>query len=255
MPIYQKLLDIYEQSPPEKTTAYSSQQMLSLLTPNIERLATELEPELLEFQRQLLGLRDWRAIGFLTTVINFNNQYLIGKLETPEKILLEPYLRFVEEHIAIPWQRVCVAAAKYSVNDPSFVLVERSLPASLEVAESVYQQISRSFPQYVSKGGCITATRVAHSFVRDLKMFQNYIWLCLLEHNMGPIENELIDLCERVMLALGVDWEMMSLWSKIFVDDLLSRVQPAHKDLIFPYAQGLHQSFLNKRNFSAQHFS
>ena len=250
VPIYQKLLDIYEESPPETTTAYSTQQMLSLLTPNIKRLAIELEPELLDFQRQILGSRDWRAIGFLTTILNFNNQYILGKLQTSEKVLLEPYLRFVEEHIAIPWQRVCAAAAKYSVNDLSFILVEQNLSSSLEVAESVYNQIYRSFPHHVSKGGSITDPRVAHSFIRDLKMFQNYIWLCLLEHNMAPIEDELIDLCERVMIPLGVNWEMMSHWNKIFIDDLLSRTAPAQRDLLFLYTQGFHQAFLDKRNLS-----
>ena len=250
VPIYQKLLDIYEQSLPKTTTAYTEYEMSSLLTPDIEMLATELEPELLEFQRQILGSRDWRAIGFLTTVLNFNNQYILNKLQTPEQVLLEPYLRFVEEHIAIPWQRVCAAAATYSVNAPSFTLIEQNVPSSFEVAESVYHQISRSFPEHISKGGGITHPRVAHSFIRDLKMFQNYIWLCLLEHNMAPIEDELIDLCERVMLALGVDWEMMSLWSEIFVEDLLNRVEPTQKELLFPYAQGLHKAFLNKRNLS-----
>ena len=245
-PIYEKLTDIYQASIPERITAYSVKQMALLLTPNIELLATELEPELLEFQRQILGSRDWRAIGFLTTVLNFNNQFILDKLETPEKVLLEPYLRFVEEHIAIPWQRVCAGAARHSVNAPTFTVIEQNLPSSLETAERVYNKISRSFPQHVSKGGGINHPRVAHSFIRDLKMFQNYLWLCLLEHNMTPIEDELIDLCERVMIPLGVNWEMMSLWSKIFVDDMLSHVNPTHKILLFPYAQGLHEAFLKK---------
>ena len=83
-------------------------------------------------------------------------------------------------------------------------------------------------------------------------MFQNYLWLCLLEHNMAPIEDELIDLCERAMLALEVDWEKMSLWSKVFVDDMLTRLTPTQKDLLYPYAQGMHQAFLKKHEFSME---
>ena len=245
-PIYQKLLDIYQQSLPETRTAYSVQGILSLLTPNIVLLATELEPELLEFQRQILGSRDWRAIGFLTTVLNFSNQLILNKLQPSEKVLLKPYLRFVEEHIAIPWQRVCAAAARYPVNSPKILLIEQILPVSFEAAESVYNKIIRLYPYHHSKGGLITHPRIAHSFIRDLKMFQNYLWLCFLEYSMAPIEDELIDLCERVMISLGVDWEMMSFWSKVFVDDILSRLEPTQKELLFPYAQGLHQTFLRK---------
>ena len=218
------------------------------MAPNIENIATELEAELLEFQKQHLESQDWRLIGFLTTLLKINNQLILKDFLASQKILIEPYLRFIEEHVSILWQRVCASSAKYQLNSPEFAIVEQMVSAYSEITENAYRKLVQKLPHYRSKNGSLTDPSVAHSCLRDLKMFQSYLWLSLLEKNMAAIEDELVDLCAKVMPTVGVSWELSKFWSKVLEEEIHSRLTSSQKELLLTYTQGLHQAFIKKRD-------
>ena len=212
--------------------------------PDITKLATELEPVLLEFQEQHVASKDWRALGFITTQFNFTNKLLLPKLTLVEQVLLGPYLKFVEEQMALPWQRVCAAAASHQPDSPALNLVEQMFPAAAEIANTVYRQLSQLFCDHRSRRGGLGHPDVAHSCLRDLQMFQAYLWLCVLEESMTPVEQELVDLCVMVMQIVGVEWELMEQWNHLLMAELTRRVQPEQKYLLQPYTEGMEQAFL-----------
>jgi hypothetical protein len=255
--VYQKLLEVYQQQSgimvnpvagDIATGDASGQISLSLSTiPNIEKLANDIEQVLLKYQDQHIVAKDWRVLGFLTTLFNFSNKLLINQLTSVEKVLLCPYFKFLEEQVAIPWQRVCAAAARHQLGSPSLTIVAQMFPVAYEISSTVYCQLLQLFPNHRSLRGGLSHPDVAHSCLRDLDMFQAYLWLSLLEENLKPIEQELVPLCVMVMPSVGVAWEMIDKWRSVLVDEIESRVHLEHQPLLLNYTQGMEQAFFEER--------
>jgi hypothetical protein len=249
--LYRKLVEIYQN---QSVSAASSRKntegdiFQEQGIPSIEELAYALEPILMIFQEQHLVSKDWRALGFMTTQLNFSNKLIKKKLTEVEQILLNPYLKFVEEQVAMPWQRVCAAAAQYEIGSPSLNLVEQMLPASQEIAESIYHQLVELLPNYRSRRGRLSDKGVKHSCIRDLEMFQAYLWLCFLAENLSPMEKELLPLCEMVVQGVDIKWEVTQKWCQLLGDEILRRVNPQQQALLLPYIEGMQQIFFNERS-------
>jgi hypothetical protein len=79
-------------------------------------------------------------------------------------------------------------------------------------------------------------------------MFQAYLWLCLLEGSIAPIEHELVDFCVMVMTGLRVEWKMTELWNELLVEEIFARISPEQQLLLKPYTDGLQQAFLSQRD-------
>ena len=208
----------------------------------IEELAYALEPILIAFQEQQMACKDWRTLGFMTTQLRFTNKLILNKVTQEEKLLLSPYLKFVEEQISIPWQRVCVASANHDLDSPVLTLVEQMLPLAEEISQTVYHTIVELFPDYRSRSGFLNNPNVAQSSIRDLTMFQAYLWLCVLEQSLVPVE-ELVDLCFMVMEKVDVKWGVLQKWNQLLMDEVINRVNPEQKAILLPYTQGMQKAF------------
>jgi hypothetical protein len=254
--VYQRLLEVYQQqsgilvipTTRQKTTNDDQQTSLLLWTiPNIEKLVNEIEELLLTYQEQHIMARDRRVLGFLTTLFNFTNQSLISQLTSVEKVLLCPYFKFIEEYVATPWVRVCAAAAKHQLGSPALTLVKQMLPMASEISSTVYCRLLELLSNHRSLRGELGDPEVTHSCLRDLDMFQGYLWLCVLEETLKPVEQELVPLCVMVMPSVGVKWEMTDKWKRFLADEIKSRVQPEHKPLLLSYTQGIEEAFFTAR--------
>lgn len=256
--VYEKLLEIYQQPSfcatsvkgmPLAAAAINSLHgsLGSWGMPPIEELAQTLEPVLLEFQQQHIAAKNWRTLGFITTLLNFSNELIPKKLTLPEQVLIKPYFQFVEEQVALPWERVCAAAANHPLGSPALTLVEQLLPHSRDIAIAVYQRLQKLLPNHRSRRGKLTDPGITHSCLRDLEMFQAYLWLCLLEGSLAPIKHELVDLCVMVMTGVKVKWEMTELWNKVLAEEILARVTPEQALIVLPYTEGLQQAFLQQK--------
>ncbi|WP_026733747.1 hypothetical protein [Fischerella sp. PCC 9605] len=211
--------------------------------PPIEELAYTLEPTLIAFQGEHTACQDWRAIGFMTTQLKFTNKLILKLLAPVEKILLCPYFKFIEEQVAIPWQRICAASVKQELDSPTLILVEQMLLASEGISKTVYSQLVEHFPNYHSRSGNLTHPDVAHSSIRDLNMFQAYLYLCILEQSLVPIEQELLPLCKIVLEKVEVKWEILEKWMQLLIDEIIRRVKPEQNAILLPYIQGMQQAF------------
>lgn len=247
--IYTKLLELYQKADigdresNSNAAALNTVEKLPGMMPNVVGLAASLEPTLMLFQSQYISAKDWRTLGSLTTQLYFANDLLLGLLSPSERIIAAPYFKFIEEQIALPWQRMCAAAAKHDLESPAFILVEQLLPQANDIAEVVFQKLLKRFPKHSSRRGKLTHPGIAHSCIRDLNMFQAYLWLCVLQKNMTPITNELVELCIMVLPRVGVKWELIEQWNYTLVEELVNRMNSSQKVLFEPYAQALIQSF------------
>jgi hypothetical protein len=98
------------------------------------------------------------------------------------------YLKFIEEQVCIPWQRLCAVAANHLPGSPTLIMIEHLLEMSPTIAQSVYSQARQSYPHHRSRRGSLSDSGITASTLRDLNMVQGYLWLCVLEGSMEAIE-------------------------------------------------------------------
>ena len=256
--VYQKVLEVYQEQLPPSTFLAAVQQVgtvdvsvealksfvMPALEPSVvEQLATAIEPILQEFQEQHLSSSDRRTIGFMSTQFHLSSTLVLNRLSLPEQLLLSPYFKFIEEQVCIPWQRICTAACQYPTDSQVLTLVEQLLPASLEIAISVYNQAIQLYPHYRSRRGRLSEPGVKASSIRDIEMFQAYLALSVLEQNMTVVEQELHPLCVMVYPSVDVSWELVEQMIKLLVNEIFARVKPEHKSLLLPYTSAMQQLF------------
>ncbi|MBD2018127.1 hypothetical protein H6F96_29705 [Microcoleus sp. FACHB-53] len=258
--VYQKVLEIYQQqsTPPALLSAipegetldlsadvFKSEIMPRLSLLEVKHLATAIEPILLQLQSKHLSTTDRRTIGFMSTQFHLSAKLVLNRLTMPEQLLLSPYFKFVEEQVCIPWQRVCAAAAKHELNSPILALVQKLLPLSQEIAKRVYSQAVQLYPNHRSRRGGLSDAGVRTSSIRDIEMFQGYLWLCALEGNMRPVEEELLPLCMMVFPSIDVTWELVEQLLPLLVAEIQEVLLPAQMRLLLPYTQAMKQLFSN----------
>lgn len=260
--IYQKILEFYsQQSPviPAQKDIFSSvanvmdfksdanvitnSTMPLLKMPAIEKLAREFEPVLKQLREKHLSAHDPRMIGFISTQFHFSTKLVLARLTPSEQVLLSPYFKFIEEQICIPLQRVCTAAANYDLDSPALTIVQQMLPASRDIASTVYSRAGQLYPTHRSRRGRLTDEGIKASTERDLEMFQVYLWLCLLERNMTSVENELIPLCVMVFPSVDVTWKLVREMLQLLLDEIRERLEPNYQQLLLPYTQAMQQLF------------
>ncbi|NER31983.1 MAG: hypothetical protein F6J89_31345, partial [Symploca sp. SIO1C4] len=201
-----------------------SQKLLGL--PAVEQLAIALETSLMQLQNQHLLVKDQRAIGFLSTHFYFSTKLILNRFTLPEQVLLSPYFKFVEEQVSIPWQRVCAAATKHNFNSSTLAIVHQMLPASYEIASDIHRRASHLNPSHCSRRGRLKDPGVRASSIRDLEMFQAFLWLCVLEDSMASVEKELLPLSVMVFPALKVRWELVEQIMPLLAAELWTRLEP-----------------------------
>jgi hypothetical protein len=260
--VYDRALEIYaQQQPPSHFLKFidSSMELFSkvampvLVMPAIPSLVAELEPLLLRLQAEHLTAQDSRAIGFLTTQFHLSNRELCKQLSPYEVVLLSPYLKFIEEQVCIPWQRMCAAAVTHFSSSPTFALVEHLLPLCHDIAHAAYRQALVYSSQHTSRRGEFSQPEVGTSTIRDLNMIQGYLLLCVLENSMKAIEEELLPLCVMVFPAIGVTWDLVEQTLKLLVEEMLRRLDRSQQELLFPYTQSLRTLFTQARPPSNAH--
>lgn len=250
--VYDALFNVYLQQPPPKrylqfidasSTLFSKLALPSLLLPTITQLADVLEPVLLQLQDSYLNSGDQRTIGFLTTQFHLTTCEVLKQLTPCEQVLLAPYFKFVEEQVCIPWQRICAAASRHLASSPELMLVEQLLSNSHEIAEQVYNQTTEQYGHTCSRRGTFTNSDIAASTIRDLTMFQSYLWLCVLENSMAAIEDELLPLCQAVFPSVGVRWDLVEYALQLLLDQIHSRLNTTQLSLLSPYTQAFRVIF------------
>jgi hypothetical protein len=238
--LYRQVLEFYEQQSPSPASFVL---MPSLGIQAIAQLLEELEPSLQELRLQHFAAKDPRAIGFLSTQFHFTTQFLLSRLTPTEQLLLSPYFRFVEEQVCIPWKRVCQAATGYTLQSPSLSLVRQLLPQSRDIAVAVFQRADRLNPGYQSRRGALSDLGIMASSIRDMQMFQSYLWLSILEGSTASIEEELVPLCVMVYPTVGVTWELAQQGVQLLLEEIQARIQPEHVEILLPYVQAMQFSF------------
>ncbi|ESA37108.1 hypothetical protein N836_04365 [Leptolyngbya sp. Heron Island J] len=249
--LYLKLLEAYSDFLPvamaPEGESWEEMENISLDTwgiPNIVKLANALRTLLLELQQQYMLPKNWQSLGFLTTQINLTNSLLLQALTPAEQALINPYFKFLEEYVAIPWQRLCLAATNYPQDSASMTIVESMLSLATKISGTVYEKWYERFPTYNSRRGTLNHPGIIHSCIRDFDMFQVYLWVCFLEGNLSFVQQELSPICIIIFHTLGIPWEMTFEGTIFLMHEILKQLEPYQKDLVRPYTQEMINIFM-----------
>lgn len=187
--------------------------------------------------------KDPRAIGFVSMQFHYTGQMLLELLSPPERLLLEPYFKVMDDHLYMPLRATYEAAANHDYHSPRLQSVHHLLPLSTKIAHGVCKHVSRQYPGYQSYNGLLTSPTVRTSSIRDVEMFQVYLCLCVLENSIQSVQQELFPLCVMLYPRLKVSWRLVQEMLQQIGWEIHDRLPPEHAATFLPHLQTLADIF------------
>ncbi|NES99093.1 MAG: hypothetical protein F6K61_00670 [Sphaerospermopsis sp. SIO1G1] len=186
---------------------------------------------------------DPRAIGFVSMQFHYTGQMLLEPLNIVERSLVGSYFKVIDDHLYMPLQRAYLAAAQYDYDSPIISVLQNLLPASTNIANNIAKKIIELFPNHETMSGKLTDQVVRISSIRDVEMFQVYLWVCVLEGNVNIIKEELFPLCVMLYPTLKVKWDMIRQMLYLLRFEIQDRLVYEHFQMLMPYFQILSSMF------------
>ncbi|HEY9887941.1 MAG TPA: hypothetical protein V6D02_06030, partial [Candidatus Obscuribacterales bacterium] len=152
---------------------------------------------------------DARVIAFVSMQFHYTGQLLLGHTHRAQQPALELYFKAIDDYLYMPLSRAYRAAAHHPYSAPQLKAVQRLLPNSSKIAHKIADQVVTAFPHYHSYSGPLASSLVRASSVRDVEMFQTYLWVCVLEGDAAIVQQELFPLCVMLYPVLNVRWELV----------------------------------------------
>ncbi len=223
-PLYEKALEIYtEQVAPSQLA-----RVIGIAIGAVRKKYTQNDP---------------RIIGFVSMQFHHTSQLLICDLSPLEKSVISAYLKVIDDHLYMPLQRAYEAAAKHDYDSTALQAVQQLLPASTQIGKKICERVIELYPTYRSYTGLLSETVVKTSTIRDVEMFQVYLWVCALEGNIAAIQQELFPLCVMLYPTLKVQWELIRQMLHLLGQEISSRLTSKQANTLMPYFQVLWHMF------------
>lgn len=222
---------IYEQA----LSAYAEQ-----LTP--QRLCVFISSDIGSIREKYTAI-DPRVIGFVSMQFHYCGQLLLEPLSPPDRDILSHYFKVIDDHLYIPLQRFYDISAQYDYHSPVLESIRKLLPPSSEIARKISSRILDLYPNYCCHSGLLNDSTVRVSSIRDIEMFQVYLWICVLEDSIAAIQQELFPLCVMLYPPLKVRWELVRQMLHLLGNELQTRLTTQQQALFMPYFQSLWELF------------
>lgn len=251
--IYQKALEVYTQQSVSRRlavmeTACNShpidENALEVYTEQVapSQLSTVIGADI-GAMRKKYTCNDPRIIGFVSMQFHYTSQMLLETLSPQERSLVNAYFKVIDDHLYMPLQRAYDAAAKHDYDSPALAAVQNLLPVSTEIANKIVQRVMALYPAYRSYTGNLSDSTVKTSSIRDVEMFQVYLWVCALEGNISAIQEELFPLCVMLYPTLKVKWELVRQLLHLLGQEIRTRLSSAQAATLQPYFRVLWEMF------------
>lgn len=193
--------------------------------------------------RKKYTANDPRAIGFVSMQFHYTGQILQSWLSSAERMLLEPYIKVMDDHLYMPLEAAYDAAARLPYSAPALKAVRHLLPISTRIAHRVCDRVCRENPQYETYNGLLKSPQVRTSSIRDVEMFQVYLCLCVLENNFKAVQDELFPLCVILYPKLNVRWSLVQSMISLLGWEMHDRLPPDSVAVFLPFLHILNEIF------------
>lgn len=171
-------------------------------------LVRKVGPILGETRKQVTAV-DPRAIGFVAMQYHYTGKHLMEMLPEEEQENFGSYVKVLDDHLYMPLQRAYQAAADHAIDSLALQSVRLLMSMVSDIAERIVERVNRLYPCYRCYSQQLNHPTVRISSVRDVEMFQVYMWVCLLEGNLQALQEELFPLCVMLYPRLNVSWELV----------------------------------------------
>lgn len=152
---------------------------------------------------------DPRVLGFVNMQFRYMGQQLLALVNVPYQGELAVYFQAIGDQLYMPLHRAYQAAIAATDQPLELGIFHRCLPLSRTIAQAVFDRVLAAFPNHHCYGGPLVSDFVQASSLRDVEMFQAYLWVCLLEGNFNALRQELFPLSAMVYPILNVRWELV----------------------------------------------
>lgn len=223
-PLYQKALDIY-------TEQVAPSQLATVIGASVGALRKKYTKD------------DPRVIGFASMQFHYTSQMLLQTLSESERTIIPGYFKVIDDHLYMPLQRAYEAAAQHDYDSPALTAVQNLLPKSSEFARKIARIIIELYPSYRCHSGLLSNPEIKISSIRDIEMFQVYLWLCTLEESVAAIQQELFPLCVMLYPTFNVQWELIRQMLHLLEQEIRSCLTGKQFDTLMPYLQVLRHMF------------
>jgi len=222
--VYEKTLELYAQM-------LSPQYLSKIISPYLGAI------------RKKYTATDPRVISFVSMEFHYTGLMLLAELSVREKTELLDYLKVIDDHLYMPLQRAYDAAANQDYDSQSLRVVQQLLPVSTEIARNICERVIELYPNYSTYSSNLKNPVVKTASIRDVEMFQVYLWVCVLENNISAIQEELFPLCVMVYPTLKVRWELVRQMINLLGKEIGNRLGREQQKLFLPYFQALREMF------------
>ncbi|WP_225887000.1 hypothetical protein [Nodosilinea nodulosa] len=222
--VYEKALTAYAQGvAPQRFSVAASKQLGA-----IRQTHTAIDP---------------RVIGFVSMQFHYCGQMLLAEVPEAEQPMLQAYFKVVDDLLYMPLHRAYTAAAGYDYHDPRLEAVRMALPATSRIAHTIVNQVIDLCSDYASYSGPLSSPVVHTSSVRDVEMFQIYLWTCVLENSISAIAQELFPLCLMLYPTLKVNWGLVRLMVNLLDQELSACVGSINVQYYEPHYSAMLKMF------------
>jgi hypothetical protein len=222
--VYEKTLEVYAQG-------FSPQYLSRIISPYLGAI------------RNKYTSADPRVIGFVSMQFHYTGLLLLETLSVRNRIEILSYFKVIDDHLYMPLQRAYDAAANQDYDSQTLKVVQQLLPASTDIASSICQRVIELYPNYSTYTGNLNNPIVKTASLRDVEMFQVYLWVCVLENSIAAIQQELFPLCVMLYPTLKVRWELVRQMINLLGKEIGNRLGREEQALFTPYFQALREMF------------
>jgi hypothetical protein len=191
---------------------------------------------------------DPRVIGFVAMQYHYTGIQLMDLLPDGEQQNFGNYVKILDDHLYMPLQRAYQAAGNHSSDSMALQSVRLLMPLMSQIAERVVDRVNQLYPRYRCHSGLLNTPQIRISSIRDVEMFQVYMWVCLLEGNLHALETELFPLCVMIYPKLNVNWGLVSTMTHLLRKEIAACLSPEQAQYCEPFYEIL------RRMFSAEVF-
>ena len=193
--------------------------------------------------RQTYTAIDPRVIGFVSMQFHYCGHLIVNQVDHTIQETLAAYFKVIDDHLYMPLQRAYEAAASCNYDSPRLQTVHHLLPHSSKIAVSVVETVIQRHPTYTTHSGQLNDPAVRVSSIRDVEMFQVYLWTCVLEQNISAITQELFPLCVMLYPRLNISWELVREMLTLLHQSFTEYGNASDKGYYQPYHDSLWRMF------------
>lgn len=205
-------------------------------------LVNQVSPILGQTRSQITAI-DPRAIGFVAMQYHYTGMQLMELLPQPEQANFGTYVKVLDDHLYMPLQRAYQAAAKHPTSSLTLQAVRLMMARVDKIAQRITDRVIQFYPRYRCYSGLLSDSSVRTSTIRDVEMFQVYMWVCLLEGNLQALQEELFPLCVMIYPRLNVSWELVRQMTYLLRQEVKACLSPEQAQACEPYYEVLNALF------------